>query len=261
MVTRDGPDGWHRLRSSRHRSGREDRTCRRGVAVGMNVLTAARDVALVVAPDVGPVPHPDGSFTYTPPSGFTGTDTFVYTVTDAAGDYAAGTATITVQPPPDTDLSLAQPGNITTDATSPSGATVTYSTPAVTDEDSPVPVASCAPASGSVFAIGTTIGCTVTDSDDTPSTASVSFTITVKGAAAQLADLQAAVQGVGPGTSLPDKVTQAQASLAARNISGTCGTLSAFIHQVTAQSGKSIPKATATALITDAQRIQAVLAC
>jgi hypothetical protein len=41
----------------------------------------------------------DGSFSYTPPAGFTGTDSFSYTVTDASGDYATGTATIVVVTP------------------------------------------------------------------------------------------------------------------------------------------------------------------
>jgi hypothetical protein len=38
----------------------------------------------------------DGSFSYTPPAGFTGSDGFSYTITDASGDYATGTATIDV---------------------------------------------------------------------------------------------------------------------------------------------------------------------
>jgi CshA-type fibril repeat protein len=40
--------------------------------------------------------HPDGSYVYTPAAGSTGEDTFVYTVTDAAGQTTTATATITV---------------------------------------------------------------------------------------------------------------------------------------------------------------------
>ena len=76
-----------------------------------------------------------------------------------------------------------------------------------------------------------------------------------------LTDLHAAVQGVGPGTSLADKVAAAQTSLASGNTAGACTTLSAFINQVQAQTGKTIPAVQADELIADAQHIQAVMAC
>jgi hypothetical protein len=86
-------------------------------------------------------------------------------------------------PPVDNDLGLAGvPANITTSATSPSGAVVTYASPSAVDEagDNPVATVACAPASGSTFAIGaTTVTCTATDADDTPNAVSQSFTITV----------------------------------------------------------------------------------
>jgi hypothetical protein len=84
--------------------------------------------------------------------------------------------------PPDSDLGLTNmPATITTNATSPQGAVVTYTSPTVVDEDSPLPTASCTPASGSTFAIGTTtVTCTVSDSDDSNSPVSQSFTVTVK---------------------------------------------------------------------------------
>jgi len=90
---------------------------------------------------------------------------------------------------------------------------------------------------------------------------STSFTVTVQGASAQLADLYQAVQGVGTGTSLSDKVAQAQSYLTAGDVTDTCATLKAFVHQVEAQSGTSIPSGTAAALIADAQRVEAVLSC
>jgi hypothetical protein len=120
-----------------------------------------------------------------PASGFIfaiGTTTVTCTATDA--DDTAGTAsqsfTVTVL---DTDLALTGvPDNITVNATSPSGAAVTYAAPTVVDEagDSSAAAVSCAPASGSTFAIGaTTVTCTATDADDTPRTASQTFTVTV----------------------------------------------------------------------------------
>jgi hypothetical protein len=84
---------------------------------------------------------------------------------------------------PDTDLALANmPGNITVNATSGSGAIVNYTAPTAVDEagDSPAPSVSCAPASGSTFAVGTTtVTCTATSSDDNPPTVSATFTVTV----------------------------------------------------------------------------------
>jgi len=86
-------------------------------------------------------------------------------------------------PPMDSDLGLSGlPANITTNATSPSGAVVTYASPTAVDEpgDSPVATVACTPVSGSTFAIGATaITCTATDADDTPNTVSQSFTATV----------------------------------------------------------------------------------
>lgn len=82
----------------------------------------------------------------------------------------------------DNDLALTNvPANITTNATSSQGAVVTYTPPTVVDEDSPLPPVNCTPASGSTFPIGTTkVTCTVTDSDDSNSPVSASFTVTVQ---------------------------------------------------------------------------------
>lgn len=79
--------------------------------------------------------------------------------------------------------------------------------------------------------------------------------------AAPLADLDQAVQRVGPGASLTDKIAQAQSDLATGEIPDTCGTLGAFIHEVQAQSGKHIATDTASQLVAEAQDIQAVLVC
>jgi hypothetical protein len=80
-------------------------------------------------------------------------------------------------------------------------------------------------------------------------------------AAALLASLQHRVIGVGPGTSLYDKLGQAETYLAANDKADTCGVVGAFNHEVTAQSGKSITNSKATSLIASATRIEAVLGC
>src|SRR5207244_13108521 len=105
----------------------------------------------------------------------------------------------------------------------------------------------------------TRVTCTAADTHGNMSRAS--FTVTVKGAKAQLQHLLTAVTGVGPGTSLADKVTAAQSYLAAGDLADACATLTAFVHKVSAQAGKSIPPHQAAALIATAQRIKAVLAC
>jgi hypothetical protein len=105
------------------------------------------------------------------------------------------------------------------------------------------------------------VQCSESDPDDSNSSTTVSFTVTVQGADAQLDYLYQAVQGVGSGTSLSNKVAQAQSYLASGDFPDTCSTLGAFLNGVQAQSGKSIPAATASALIANAQQIQGVLAC
>jgi len=79
--------------------------------------------------------------------------------------------------------------------------------------------------------------------------------------AVQLADLLTAVTGVGPGTSLADKVIQVQTALSANHVADACSGLNALINELKAQSGRSIPPGVASSLIGDATRIRAVLGC
>jgi HYR domain-containing protein/List-Bact-rpt repeat protein len=103
-----------------------------------------------------------------------------------ATEYSSTPPTITV------------PANITTTATSPSGAVVTY-TASATSSTAKVESFSCTPASGSTFKVGTTtVNCTATDSQANTSTAS--FTVTVE---AKKFTLTATVTGEGTVTSTP----------------------------------------------------------
>jgi len=77
----------------------------------------------------------------------------------------------------------------------------------------------------------------------------------------ELADLAAAVNGVGPGTSLADKVSKARAYLTAADVPDTCSTLSSLVHQVAAQTGKKIAPADAEALMTIVEQIGSELGC
>jgi hypothetical protein len=77
----------------------------------------------------------------------------------------------------------------------------------------------------------------------------------------QLDLLLAASTGVGPGTSLADKVRLIESYLAANDTADACGTLAAYIKEVKAQTGKSIPAGTAASLIAQAQAIEAEIGC
>ena len=73
---------------------------------------------------------------------------------------------------------LSLPGPITAEATSPAGASVAFTAGATDAEDDPDPTPVCGPASGAVFALGTTtVACSVTDSGGL--SASGSFAVTV----------------------------------------------------------------------------------
>jgi hypothetical protein len=167
----------------------------------------------------------------------------------------------------DTDLGLTSlPSNITTNATGPQGAVVTYTLPTAVDEDGSAPAVSCSPASGSTFAIGTTtVTCTASDSDDTPSSVGGTFTVTVQGAVDQVNDLISLVNSFpianGLKTSLLAQLHAVQADLQANNTAQACADLTSFINHVQAQSGKGLTTSQANQLLTAANRIKAVLAC
>jgi hypothetical protein len=105
-----------------------------------------------------------------------GTTVVQCTASDSSGNVAFGSFNVTVGdtvPPV-----ITVPGNITAEATSASGAVVTYTVSAVDAVDGPVDVV-CSPLSGSTFALGTT---TVTCSahDLAGNIATATFTVTVQ---------------------------------------------------------------------------------
>jgi HYR domain len=124
-------------------------------------------------PPVVSCDHASGS---TFPIGST-TVTCSATDTDDLNSPISASFTVTVT---DNDLALtAAPANISTSATSSSGAPVSFTPPSARDEETP-PAVSCDHASGSTFPIGTTtVSCSATDPDDLNSAVSTSFTVTV----------------------------------------------------------------------------------
>jgi hypothetical protein len=224
-------------------------------ATGPSGATVTYPLPAVTDPDDATPP----TAVCTPPSGSVfpiGTTKVTCTATDAddLNSPVSTTFTITVK---GTGLAIAQPANITTDATGPSGATVTYPLPAVTDPDNLTPpTAVCKPASGSLFPIGTTtVTCTATDDNDVITSVSTTFTITVNGAAAQLAALVQAANALGFGNIPALFAGIAQQQLAAGHATLACQTLNQFISDVRQQ----VPASTAATLIAAAERIQAVL--
>jgi hypothetical protein len=113
-----------------------------------------------------------------PASGSTfplGTTAVTCTATDATGNESTGSFDVVVG---DTiGPSLVLPGTITVEATGPSGAAVSYNM-STSDAVDPAPIATCAPASGSTFPVGTTtVHCTATDAAGNQSTGSFSVVV------------------------------------------------------------------------------------
>jgi probable HAF family extracellular repeat protein len=161
------------------------------------------------------------------------------------------------QPRDTTPPTVTVPAGLAADATSPNGAIVGFSVSAVDQLGGALPV-TCVPAAGALFGIGdTTVTCTATDASG--NTATASFVVHVRGAAEQLANLAAAVKGVGPGTSLAVKVGQAQAALGVNDPAAASSALKAFANEVAAQQGRKIPAATAAVLLQAAARVGALL--
>jgi hypothetical protein len=162
---------------------------------------------------------------------------------------------------------LSLPGTITTDATSPQGATVSYTaTASEPDDASATPTLSCTPASGSTFAIGTTtVNCSASDAASPPDVTTGSFQVVVQGAAAQVSDLISLVNSFGlPAdfqASFDTQLQAVQTDLTNSNTTQACRDLTAFLNHVQAQSGKGLTVSQATQLLAAAKQIQAVLGC
>ena len=238
------------------------------IATHADITVAATNASGTPVSYTAPAATDEGGETPTvncaPVSGSTfaaGTTTVTCTASD--GDDTPSSVSSTFQVTvTDTDLVLAGvPAPITVNATGPTGATVNYTPPTAVDEETP-PAVSCDHPSGSTFSIGTTtVTCTATDADDTPSTATASFPVTVKGAAAQMNDLAAYVNSLPPGASLSTKLQTAINYFKAGDKRDACSTLTSVINEATAQIGKHLTSAQANAVITAAKRIESVIGC
>lgn len=158
----------------------------------VNATSPSGAVVTFATPSASDEDTTSSAVTCTPASGSTfaiGTTAVTCTTSDSDDNPSSASATfnITVL---DTDLGLPTPGDITVNATSPSGATVTFGTPTATDEDSTAASVVCDHASGATYPIGTTkVQCQVFDPDDNPNSVMVSFVINVN-------DTDLAISGV-----------------------------------------------------------------
>jgi hypothetical protein len=158
---------------------------------------------------------------------------------------------------------------VVTDATGPDGAVVNFAVPDVSDGDDPTPpVASCssdqAPGltPGSMFPVGTTtVMCTATDPDDSPSTVTEMFQVVVRGASEQLDNLLLFVQDLPPGYSLSEKVQDIVADYAASRRIDVCRDLVALGFEAAVQRGKHLSLSQSAAVVAAVRRIGAVTGC
>ena len=185
-----------------------------------------------------------------------GVTTITWTATDAAGNSASATQTVTVLDVEAPVFDAVAHSNIELNATSPSGAVVTYGV-GVTDNVG-VTVLSCEPASGSVFPIGNNdVTCKAYDAAG--NTGSTSFLVRVIGAHEQIGNLIGDVKDLGlhGGTGNP-LLNQLKAALAEEG--NECKKVSDFIEMVAKKSSTMSPEEAAF-LTAEGYRIMAALGC
>ena len=134
-----------------------------------------------------------------PASGSTfplGATTVDCSATDAAGNKATGSFKVTVQDTTAPELTL--PKGVSKEATGPNGAVVTFEASAKDIVDSTVSV-SCAPASGTTFALGaTTVNCSATDAAGNKATGSFGVSVTDTTPPAVTVPANKTVEATGP---------------------------------------------------------------
>ena len=185
-----------------------------------------------------------------------GVTTITWTATDASGNSASATQTITVR---DVEAPVViLPNDFTVNATSPSGATVTYAASA-TDNVGVVSF-SCDRSSGSVFSIGyTEINCVARDAAG--NSTSSEFGVKVLGARDQIVNLVAYIGSLNLSNGVANPlVNQLNAADRDGSSSQACKKMDDFVHMVSVKDG-SLTTAQSSRMTNDARRVQAVLGC
>jgi hypothetical protein len=188
-----------------------------------------------------------------------GTNLVHWTATDSCGNNATCNQMVVVV---DGELpTIVCSTNRVVAATSGSGATVMFPTPAASDNCPGVGLL-CSPPSAFTFPIGTTsVSCTATDASNNRATCS--FSVHVKGAAEQIGDLILLASNfqlaAGTENSLRAQLRAALAALLAGNKAAACDALQSFIGHANAQSGKKLTESQAGSLVAAAIQIKAVI--
>lgn len=186
-----------------------------------------------------------------------GVTTITWTAKDDAGNTSSATQTITVLDKEAPVFGLADGSILEFNATSPSGAIVTFNT-GVKDNVG-VTSLSCEPASGSLFAVGPMpVNCTA--SDAAGNTSHDSFTVRVVGAHEQLFNLLQYVMGLNlpNGTSEP-LINQLRAAYS-QDVYGACNKLGDFLSMVQKKSA-NIPPDEKAVMISDGTRVLNATGC
>jgi len=176
--------------------------------------------------------------TCAPVSGATfavGTTTVHCNATDAHGNTGTASFTVTVTLVDTTPPVVTVPANITTEATGPGGAAVTFTATATDNVDGSL-TPTCSPASGSTFPIATTtVTCSATDAHG--NTGSASFTVKVNDTTAPHVTVPAnmSVEATGP-TGAVATFSATATDLVSGSLTPTC----------TPASGSTFPIATTT---------------
>ena len=195
-----------------------------------------------------------------------GTSTITLTVTDTLGHTGSATIQITVQDTTPPVLTL--PLNPSLQATSVSGAAVTFS-PSANDLVSGAAPVNCTPASGSTFAIGTTtVNCSATDAASNTATGSFTVTVTRLSQTISFGPLPNHTYGdadfplsATSSSGLPLIYTTAASNPYCMLIGFTVHIISAGICPITAQqagNGNYLPAADVTQSLTIAQATQTI---
>ena len=185
-----------------------------------------------------------------------GVTSITWTATDASGNSASATQTITVR---DVEAPVVVvPNDFTVNATSPSGAVVSYSASA--SDNVGVVSMVCTPNSGSIFAIGyKEIDCVARDAAG--NTTSREFGVKVLGAHDQILNLVAYVGSLNLSNGVANPLVN-QLNSADRDGSSAqaCKKMDDFVHMVSVKDG-SLTMPQSSRMVTDARRIQSVLGC
>lgn len=143
-------------------------------------VSSSSTIVTYTSPTANDIVDGPVSVTCVPPSGSEfplGKSTITCSATDSHGN--TGTSSFDVTVSDSGAPSLVLPGNMTVEATGPTGAVVTYVATANDEVDGSRPV-NCTPPSGSTFVLGTTqVDCSTEDLAEPANKSSGSFTITV----------------------------------------------------------------------------------